>query len=431
MANATSIEINFGKALSQEVKPFKLYLREIIGNKIVTIDSTSIVKGKARFGDKTYFSGFYELYLEESNRIEFLINKQAKISVSCQALPIQDAVVFEDAENKALWSYKYFSRRINGEISAFRKAKEVSHLALFDAKIDSMNKIKDQFQYSFLKKNKGMLIRDFVAASSQDLLNSLGMNYRKEHFFDNVNFTNPALIRSSVLPSIIMEYLQVHTNHDEVGFRESIDVILDKALVNSEIHQFCMMTLMDLFNKVGPSIVFQYIVENHLLINGCADNVDNTDLSTLASEYAKLMPGNVVPNLNFLDTKGNAHKLLDLATGFKSTIIFFWSSHCSYCHAAIPELKRFINAENSNVHLITFSLDEQKLSWENGIYDTKLIGSHYSDLKGWNSEVVQKLKVHKTPSFYIINEDGLILSKPVDVKELFSFYKLEPKVSNQ
>lgn len=421
-ANATNIDVKFDKQL-KDFNTKTVYLREIVGNDINMLDSTKINNNIATFSDQNLQPGFYELFINSTNRIDFLVNNQEQISAQVNSSPIQNEVKFEDEENKQLWSYKYFTRKLNSELSSFEKAKEVSKNNVFDAKIDSINQIKDIFQIQFINSTDGLLVNEIVKASSQDLMINKGMDYRKEHFFDEVNFNNPALVRSFVLPKIIVEYLQVHTNHNELGFQETVDKILDLASVNTEVYNFCLSHLLTVFNKVGPAITFQYIVENHLLQNGCVDELNNEELAQLALDYAQTMPGKLIPEVTLQDVDGSSEKLNDLIKVTDQTILFFWSSHCQFCHEAIPELNDLMGELNENAQLVTISLDKNKSEWTKAFQTTFKGGKHYCDLQGWQSEAVKKFKVHKTPSFYVVNNAGVILSKPADIDGLVNYFK--------
>ena len=405
-------------------------MREIVGNQVNMLDSVVVENHTATFKSQTMASGFYELYLSQADRLDFLVNQQQHITAHVNSSPMQDDVKFLDEENKQLWTYKYFTRKLNKELSVFNKAKEFSNSSMFDSRIDSVNQIKDDFQTEFINNTTGLLVNEIVSASSQDLLIKKGMDFRKEHFFDHVNFNNPALVRSYVLPKIIVEYLQVHTNHDEQGFQETIDKILDLSSVNTEVYNFCLSQLLGIFNKVGPAITFQYIVENHLLTNGCVDELNNKELALLAMDYAQMMPGKVIPEVTLQDLKGASAKLNDLIKVTDQTILFFWSSHCQFCHQAIPELNSLFENLDGQTQLITISLDQTKEIWMDSFKYKFKTGKHFCDLKGWQSEAVIKLKIHKTPSFVIVDNKGTILLKSNNVQGLASYYNIDSKISN-
>ena len=92
-ANATNIDVKFDKQL-KDFNTKTVYLREIVGNDINMLDSTKINNNIATFSDQNLQPGFYELFINSTNRIDFLVNNQEQISAQVNSSPIQNEVKF-------------------------------------------------------------------------------------------------------------------------------------------------------------------------------------------------------------------------------------------------------------------------------------------------------------------------------------------------
>jgi hypothetical protein len=58
------------------------------------------------------------------------------------------------------------------------------------------------------------------------------------------------------------------------------------------------------------------------------------------------------------------------------------------------------------------SLDKDKTAWETAIKADKLIwGNHVSDLQGWNSKYAGIYGIRGIPFNFLIDADGIIVSK--------------------
>ncbi len=394
-------------------------LRELIGTQYYTIDSAIVKDQKVVFKDRFYPAGFYELYQDSVSRLEFIINDQEEVQAEIKDRVLQRNVVFSDKENQLLWNYKYFSKTLREEKQVFQRAYKITGKQGFKQKLDSLHEIEQNYNSEFLAASEGTLVWDLVTSSDQSFLGSKDESYTREHFFDKVNFSNPALVRSGLFPRMILEYLKNHTDHTEEGFKITVDKVMTLASANAEVRQFCLMNLLEVFDKVGPAVMFQYTTEVYLLENSCSEEYGS--LSGKINGYAEVMPGHLVPNVSLSNSAGEQSYLLDNLGNKKKTIVFFWSSHCSFCEETFPQLHTLLKKNKKKYQLITHSLDKNLEEWQKALDDKNLKGKHYSDLQSWKSPVVQKLKVHKTPSFYVLDAEGFILSRPKDVDELELF----------
>ena len=57
------------------------------------------------------------------------------------------------------------------------------------------------------------------------------------------------------------------------------------------------------------------------------------------------------------------------------------------------------------------SLDKDKAAWEKAIKADNLTWKHVSDLKYWQSEVVDKFSIKGIPQTYLLDKNGVIIAK--------------------
>ena len=112
-------------------------------------------------------------------------------------------------------------------------------------------------------------------------------------------------------------------------------------------------------------------------------------------------------------------KLSDLRG--KLVLIHFWSSHCTHCrHYNIGLVKTYMKYrdkkfENGNgFEIYSVSIDTRKEDWTNAIKEDSLIWkNHVNDYKGWATKLKTIFKFNKTPTTFLIDEDGIIIQKNV------------------
>jgi len=394
----------------------KLYLSETIGFKSYKIDSVLVKNNVFQFDLKPLPIGFYKISSSDSNAFEFIHNKEAIVNFEFSDPKLVNSIkVVQSDENKTLWNYKYYSR----QNQALQKKLIISKTYLlkadttqakwFQNQLDSLEKTKQHYLQTLCKQFPASYFTKVVGASLPP--RKVDGKTEKESFFDNVDFSDETLIRSSIFPATMMKYLEKHTEYTEEGFKQTIQTILAKASKNSAVHEYCLNYLLDLFKTVGPDVVFQHIIEEYLLKNACSETNVNDGMKSLMESYRALMPGNMAPDFVCRTENGKSIKLQTELKKKPLTILFFWSSHCGFCHAAIPELKKLLETNKDKVQVIAFSLDNSKEAWKNYITTNNLNWTNISELKAWDSEAVKLYKVHKTPQMYLLDKKGNIVSK--------------------
>lgn len=407
----------------------KMYLLEQVGQDISKIDSVEISTDSGFcFNRKQYPLGYYQLFLDDTNKVDIILN------------PLEDSVVFSfndvrlqygltvlaSGENRVLWQYKFFSKKIGEEIK-----KEQIFRSYIPKGDSAMLRTSVQNEKKLLSKKRGYLNnlmnenpQLFFSKVAMSMVNTAGFESKanqKKHFFDAVDFSDASLIRSNVYPAVIMDYLQKYTDYSEAGFNIAIDTILSKAKINTAVYEFCLNYLLELFNRVGPDVVFDYLINKYVLEGGCSSDNIKASFKSKAGEYARLLPGNKAPEFIINDASGKSVSVNEICSKSKMVILFFWSSHCDFCHKAVPVLKaNYTGWKKKGIEIIGISLDTDSLVWKEYLHDEQITWINLCDLKGWDSEIIKSYKIHKTPDFYILDKEGRIISHPKSLNELES-----------
>ena len=136
------------------------------------------------------------------------------------------------------------------------------------------------------------------------------------------------------------------------------------------------------------------------------------------SLYAKdMLPiGTMAPEM-VLDSVNNV--TLESLRG-RYVVLHFWATWCPDCRRDMPELNDLSYVYNSDsIVFIHVSYDTNKEAWQKYIGENKMFGMQLTELKKMREARSSSMfKINWIPAYYVINTEGRIIERTVDVKKL-------------
>ena len=139
--------------------------------------------------------------------------------------------------------------------------------------------------------------------------------------------------------------------------------------------------------------------------------------------------GNVAPdfNIEIKEKDKLVEKKLTQLEGAENYIIVFWSSTCSHCLDEVPQLQTFIKSlEKDKVKVVAIGLEDEPYKWKDLTYSYPEFIHVYGEGK-WDNEIGDAYGVTSTPTYFILDTDKKIISKPVDFDALKKYFEKEEK----
>jgi len=181
------------------------------------------------------------------------------------------------------------------------------------------------------------------------------------------------------------------------------------------MYNYVLDYLVEGFERYKMEKVLAHIYEKNLADKACKNN--NADLKKRLKQYAMLAPGKKAPNISFESIKGREIKLAEMEK--QVTLLLFYASWCGHCQQSVPEIYEVYKKYMSKgFEVIAVSLDEDKEEYKEFLGQKDYNWINYCDYQKWESPIVKKYNIYATPTMVLVDDNQIIIEKPITVKEL-------------
>tara|TARA_B100000674_G_scaffold496093_1_gene525297 strand:- start:980 stop:2356 length:1377 start_codon:yes stop_codon:yes gene_type:complete len=415
---------------SVKVNKGTMYLYELKGNDEYILDSTNVQSRTFAFSKRSLQTGIYRLTFNNStNALDIVVNSQETdlIDIKLSNYKIKKGYnVVGSIENKIKKSYDIKEASIQQKLKLVRKSSKSR-----DEKLSEMRALNNElydFGSALHEENPGTYFGMIISQmQSQN-------TYISHLYFNDIDFTDECIVRSALLPTRIQTYFQNHSNwpDNKYGFHDAIDMVMQYAVVNDEVAEFCMYNMLDGFYNTGQTDrknnpiwqdLCNYIMDEYIFGEGCGDDIEPSQLlKERASHFKNLQLGSVPPNFNAKDINGKNINLQKTCASNKYTVLMFWASHCQHCMAELPGFANWYNSYGKNdIEMIAVSLDGNKKNWESAINNNNFNWTNICQFKVYKSPICLDFKIKKTPTMFVFNNKMEIVAKPRSTHQLKTF----------
>jgi len=394
------------------------------GNQAYTAD-TAIKNGGFRLSFPAEAEpGTYRLVYavpQEEFYFDVLYNGKEDVQLNFDA---EKGVSFTASKENRIF-HTYF-KEINAAKQAFINFYQVgkSDRNEFDKLADRLRNVQNGYE----AESVGLLAHHFIAANrpyipSEYETSETYWQHKKDGYFVHLNLNDPVLQGSAFLTDKLTNYVFTAISTEERS-RSETEKVLKKNIdrIANELKGVDPFFRFHIFHSLYTrATAYEFILT--------ADHIFNTYLKPLAPETGnqktideievrnRLQIGAIPPEITW--TNGDTTKTLSEMEGADCYLLIFWSSTCSHCLHELPPLHERLKYY-PEVKAIAIGLEDGKEPWEKE--SAKLPDfEHVLALDHWDSRYAKLYDIHKTPTFFILDADKHIISKPESDKEVVNF----------
>jgi len=380
--------------------------------------------------DSTNTRGMYRLVYavpQEDYNFDIIYNGKEDIELTFNS---ETGVEFKKStENKLIASYTNSMSMVTQSIGNYFSQESKDTTAL-----KTIFKTQKETQENFEKAAKDTIVLEFIKANKPYIPQQVEdvktyINNLKIHYFDHVDFNNKTLQSSNFLEERMLNYvfgMSSESKNELENYKENIDVVYSYMKdAPNEVQRILLFDLWQQMSDLGFESIANYIAENYLM--DVAVSLNDQELLHGLILYKNISKGNVAPDFDIeLKEKDKlVEKKLTELKAAENYIIVFWSSTCSHCLDEVPQLQTFVKfLEKDKVKVIAIGLEDEPYKWKDLTYNYPEFIHIYGEGK-WDNKIGDDYGVTSTPTYFILDKDKKIISKPIDFKAVKAFYQEE------
>lgn len=318
-------------------------------------------------------------------------------------------------ENKLWASYTKSLEMINSTISNYY-TKGGENKTSFDEIFKALS----DFQAAYESNSEGMLVNALIKANRPYIpkkyedVSEYAKNL-KSNYLKNINFDNPLLQSSDFISDRVMTYVFGVSDNTTDEFYEGQLKNLNGLIKSVEptIQISILLPVWQRFRVLANDGMANYMIDEYLL--KLAKKTDNELLLETFEDFKNTSVGKKAHDFEIELSDGTKTSLYGLDDSEKYLVIF-WSSTCSHCLAEMPKVKEYLT-DHPEVKVIAYGLEDDKINWQKEIENYPEF-IHVVGLDKWDNKDAITYAIDATPSFFLLDSDRTIISKPEDAEAL-------------
>ena len=274
----------------------------------------------------------------------------------------------------------------------------------------------------------------FLPEDEPDRERKMAINYylfNKEHFFDNIDFSDERLLRTPFFMPLIFDYYFKNV----IIFREAdtiiscIDNVMNRIPEGSKMYRFLLSHLFNFYQRstvMGHEAIPIHLGENYYLTPKVTWETEKfeKDLVDFILKNKPTLIGNISPDLMLPTLDGKRYESIHRLTA-NYIVLFFYDIDCGHCKEEVPHVKEIYDKYKNELELEVYAVytmtNEQK--WRDFIEQHKLDWINVWD-PNRTADIYNTFNTVTTPQIYVLDKDKKVIARRLDTANLDKLLQL-------
>ncbi len=447
----SAVGLNAQYEISVKIKGLsnaRIFLAYYYGDKNYVVDTLFLDQnGQGVFKkNKSLKEGLYLIVLPSRNYLDIVIDSNQRFSLEFEnSSDIREMVsklkVKGSPANQVFKDYQTFMFSRTKEILDLRitvnnKDKPEAERLKAQQKIDNLNNEIEKKQKEIVQKYPESLLAKIVRVFQDIDVPAIGTevndinvdsvfqyNYYKDHYFDNVDFSDERLVRTPVYHARLSQFYDRIVIPTADSIIRATELILAQINEPNELYQY---TLQFVFNKysqskfMGHDKIMVHLADNYYLA-GKTPWITDDFKKKLAERVDRVRPnliGNMAPSLDKAQTADGAFYPLH-SLNSRLTLLLFWDPDCGHCKKEIPQIMEiFHKYHQKGFNVYAFYTQNNREDWIKTIDNLHMeVWVNVYD-PFYFTNFRNLYDVYSTPTVYLLDKDFRIVAKRFDISSL-------------
>ncbi len=400
--------------------------------------------GKVSYsGDEDLPGGVYLLVFPSMNFVEFIVGDDQDFSITTDiADPLYSLKFNGSDENSRFLDYQKFMRKQQTVGNEFRKYREQykdvpDSVEAFNGRLQEVDKLINSYWDSLIRENSHMFlghlvkalrnpeVPDYEVPEGIENVDSakwiLSYVYNRDHFLDNIDFSDERLLRTPIVHSKLDQYVNRILIQRPDSIIPPIHDLVERSRENEKFFQYVVVFLINNFlqsNIMGMDAVYVDLAEKYYL-SGEATWADSSFLESMEDRVSKIKPnliGKTGKDLIMETSTGEWMSLHEI--GARYTVLYFWEPNCGHCKEATPALYNLYKQyKEKGLEVFAVYTQDNKDEWLSYLNKNGFDWINVYD-PTQNTFFRFYYDIYSTPVVYLLDEQKVIVAKRISVESL-------------
>ncbi len=253
--------------------------------------------------------------------------------------------------------------------------------------------------------------------------------YYREHFWDNVDFSDTRLLHTPVIANKLKRYIVELTPQHPDSIIPVADQLVQRVLPYKEYFQFFVNWIALNYENGKTKVmdgeaVMVYLIDKYftpeLAFWDTPENI--AKVRKKADEMKASLMGRKGPDVRALDVNGQYKSIYEMTAPL--IVVFMYSPDCEHCREQAPQIQRIYEKwKDRGVDIYGIALNTTDDKWKEFVRKNGFTFTNVFDPT--NRAIYAKYYVDITPELYVLNKDRIIVAKNLQASQLETIFERE------